>query len=307
MHAIRILIRTVLLGAGGPMKWLVATLLPVVGLTGIAAAQAPFSACVDREGRPIRSVTETNMGWAGVATVQNDEPLILWNSDAMKGVPEIDQLFIYLHECGHHVLGHVYEHGDGSKKEVEADCWAIQLMADGGMVNGTGVDAVERGRKRVQGDDTHLGGEAAVMSLRECLDIRTSAAAWSLALDSLMRAAQDSFLGIRGRKLAPLKDGTAVHDARLDVAGTFDCEVIGTRSVRCMVFAARKVGAAEKRFDTIVKVIQPLLATEWTSRQERTAEGPVRRSFQAEHGETGTFLSLTVLNSARVWFILRRP
>lgn len=288
------------------MRWLVA-ILPVVCATGTAAAQAPFNACVDRQGRPIRSVTETSMGWAGAATVRNDEPLILWNSNAMKGVPEIDQLFIYLHECGHHVLGHVYDYGDGSKKEVEADCWAIQLMADGGMVNGTGVDAVERGRKRVQGDYTHLGGEAAVMSLRECLNIRTSAAAWALAIDSLMLAAQDSFLGIRGRRLAALADGTPVHDARLDVAGTFDCEVIGTRSVRCMVFAARKVGAAEKRFDALVKVVQPTLAAEWTSRQERPAEGAVRRSFQAEHAETGTFLSLAVLNTARVWFVFRRP
>jgi hypothetical protein len=72
------------------------------------------------------------------------------------------------------------------------------------MIKGRHLAALERARRTVPGDDTHLGGEAHIWSLRRCLEMRTDRKAWATALDTLVRAAEDSFVASRGRALDSL-------------------------------------------------------------------------------------------------------
>jgi hypothetical protein len=82
----------------------------------------------------------------------------------------------------------------------------------------------------------------------------------------VVSAAQDSFTARRGRLL----DSTStppVFEALLDVPGTYDCEIVGG-ALRCMVFAAQKDGAAEQRYQQLVKILRAWLPSGWTSAEQ---------------------------------------
>jgi hypothetical protein len=86
-----------------------------------AHAQVPFEACRDRDNRPIPGVVDNAMAYAGMATVQNGHPVILWNAHSNGRLSQTEQVFIYLHECAHHSLGHLYHIAVDSRDELEAD------------------------------------------------------------------------------------------------------------------------------------------------------------------------------------------
>ncbi len=162
------------------------------------------------------------MVWAGFATEREGKPVILWNKKTNQQLSTTDQIFIYLHECAHHTLGHLYRLPYTPTVELEADCWAIQLMVDGRMIKGRHLDVLEKSRRTTRGDAYHLGGEAHIQSLQ------------------------------RGRMLDSTT-GDPVYEALLDAPGTYDCEVVGA-AVRCLVFAARKAGAAKERFERLMNI-----------------------------------------------------
>jgi hypothetical protein len=267
-----------------------------------AHAQVPFDACRDRDDLPIAGVVENTMAYAGMATVQNGHPVILWNARSNARLSRTEQIYIYLHECAHHTLGHLYHRSVEARDELEADCWAIQLMVDGGMIKSRHLAVLERSRKTVRGDDTHLGGEAHVRSLEECLSIRTDAKAWAVALDTIVVAAQDSFTGRRGRLLDSIST-PQVFEALLDVPGTYDCEIVGG-AMRCLVFAARKDGTAEKRYEELVRIMRAWLPVGWTSTEQVGSDGQ-SRTFLAQDGLTGTLLTCARTGS-RVYLLVKR-
>lgn len=130
-----------------------ALVLALASLTAQAQAQVPFDACRDRDDGPILGVVDNTMTHAAVATVRNGHPMIRWNSRTNGRLSQTEQIFIYLHECAHHTLGHLYHPAaDDARDEREADCWAIQLMVDGGMIKGRHFQALERSRRTVRGD-----------------------------------------------------------------------------------------------------------------------------------------------------------
>lgn len=267
-----------------------------------AHAQVPFEACRDRNDLPIPGVVNNTMTYAGMATVQNDHPVILWNARTNGRLSRTEQIYIYLHECAHHTLGHLYHRSVEARDELEADCWAIQLMVDGGMIRSRHLEVLERSRKTVRGDDTHLGGEAHVRSLEECLSIRTDAKAWAAAFDTVTLAAQDSFAARRGRLL----DSTStpqVFEALVDVPGTYDCEVVGG-ALRCPVFAARKDGPAEKRYEELVKITRAWLPVGWTSTEQVGGDGK-SRTFLAQDGLTGALITWAYAGT-RVYLLVKR-
>src|SRR5687767_3085964 len=166
-----------------------------------AWAQVPFNACLDRQGEVIPGIPDNTIAYAGIAAEQDGRPVILWNQKENRHLSQTEQIFIYLHECAHHLLGHLYHSPYGPAVELEADCWAIQLMVDGGMIKPRHLEVLERSRRNVRADATHLGGEAHIQSLARCLEMRTDPRAWAAALDTLIRAAQDSFASSSGRVL----------------------------------------------------------------------------------------------------------
>lgn len=270
-------------------------------LPSSAAAQIPFNACVSREGRVIPGIADNTIPYAGVATVRDGSPVILWNQKSNQHLPQTEQIFIYLHECAHHSLGHIYESNYTPAHELEADCWAIQLMVDGGMIRYRHLAEMEKSRRTMRGDAYHLGGEAHIRSLARCLEMRTDPKAWAVALDTLVRAALDSFASSSGRVL----DSTPsmVYESSVGSPGTYDCEVTGG-TLRCLVFASRKPKPAGERFERLVDIIRGWLPVGWTS-VERAGASAGERTFLAQDGMTGTLLTL-VVRKTRVYFLVTR-
>jgi hypothetical protein len=266
-----------------------------------AFAQVPFNACLDRQGQVIPGVADNTIPWAGVATVRNGTPVILWNAKNNQHLPQTEQIFIYLHECAHHTLGHVYQSNYTPAVELEADCWAIQLMVDGGMVKYRHLAELEKSRRTVRGDAFHLGGDAHIQSFTRCLEIRTDPKAWAAALDTVIRAAADSFASSSGRVLESTPN--MVYESAVGTPGTFDCEVTGG-TLRCVVFASRKPKPAGERFDRLVQILRAWLPVGWTWLERPGATGG-DRTFLAQDGTTGTLLTLAV-SGTRVYFLVKQ-
>jgi hypothetical protein len=156
----------------------------------------------------------------------------------------------------------------------------------------------------VRGDDTHPSGKALIDSYERCLSIRTDARAWAAALAAFTAAAPDSFAAILGHPVEDAMPG--IHESTQDAPGTYDCEVRGMDSVRCLVFAARKAGAARKRYQELVKIFRAWLPPTWTSIEQPGTATLVERQFLAQDSETNTVIGLLVTSEARVYFVVRR-
>jgi hypothetical protein len=284
---------------------LVALLLALAG--GTASAQAPYDACVDRRGTPIPSRTDNRMSYAGMATMEDGKPVIRWNRKLMDGAPEVEQAFIYFHECAHHNLGHL-AFGDAPRMEVEADCWAIQLLVDGGLFAHNLVDTLLERRATVQADMAHLGGDAHAWSLQRCLSLRTDREEWARALPPLLEAARDGFQGIRGAQLdGPAAGAPGVWASRLDLPGTYDCEVVGSQRLRCIIFVSRKQGPAESRYRKMIDVLGEVLPPEWPRAENASKVPSLLRAFHARDPASATIVSLLLGRDAKVQFVVTPP
>jgi hypothetical protein len=284
-------------------RWMPLVAGSVLLFAARAEAQAPFDACFDRLGQPIPSVADDAIGRGGVATYQGGQRVILWNNEANKSASLTTQLFLYLRACAQHNLGHLQQR-PSPQLEGEADCWAIQLMVDGGMIGGRNLDLLQREQVAVRGDDNLPGGKALIDRYEQCLAIRTDAKAWAAALAAFTAAAPDSFAAIRGHPVEDAMPG--IHESKQDAPGTYDCEVRGMDSVRCLVFAARKAGAARKRYQELVKIFRGWLPPTWTSIEQGGTANLVERQFLAQDSETNTVIALLVTSEARVYFVVRR-
>lgn len=283
--------------------------LLVCTVAGAANAQ---NLCVDRSGRPISEIIDNSLTSAGGAVLRNGERLILWNQAAASRSSETGQLFLYLHECAHHTLGHVYK-SPNLRWELEADCWAFQVLAEGGLVKNRRLLEFERDLAATSGDALHLGGEVLLDSLQRCLSIRTDHQAWAAALKAFTSAAQERFVSIRGDPVPDAPLGT--YESLTDAPGTFDCEVLDPASLRCPLFLSRKDGPARSRYEQLVKIFRRWLPPDWTSIDQRvpwvgpevpTARRPVRQ-FLAQDSENGTLLALVLTQQHRVYLVVRSP
>src|SRR5688500_5155805 len=154
------------------------------------AAQLPSDECVDRAGRPVRSIVRNDMPWAGAATELNGESVIYWNQSRNARASLASRLFIYMHECAHHTLGHVWK-AQGPQWEAEADCWAVQTLWERGSLRGRGMRQLEREVRRNRSGLRRFAGFSG--SLHDCLAIKTDRTAWRRLLAALAEASEDSF------------------------------------------------------------------------------------------------------------------
>lgn len=272
--------------------------------TGRALAQVPFDACVDRQFRPIPGKVDNRIPGAAMASMENGQRWILWNQSSMTGTTSTTKLFVYLHECAHHSLNHLTK-GESRTIEDQADCWAYQLLVDGGMINGSHRSELVRELKHWPGDMSHLGGEALVRWLDDCVALRTRQGAWNSSLEQLTLSARTRFDSIQGQPIPDVPPGT--FETTLGTPGTFDCELIQPRALRCMVFAARKQGSAEKRFQALTRIIDKWLPLGWSSTQPAKPGGDLQRSYVAQDGDSGMVIILGLTDTGRVYFMLRPP
>ena len=80
--------------------------------------------CRDFRNRIVRTVEVQALGDAGRAEFIEGGPVIMLDPVLMGGLPANLQVFFKLHECAHHVLGHLF--APTTESEKEADCWAIK-------------------------------------------------------------------------------------------------------------------------------------------------------------------------------------
>jgi len=273
-------------------------LVPLAVLASLAAAplaaqDVPFTGCVDREGRPVRGLAHSPMNLAGYATVEEGEPRIYWNRRANQRLSRSTQMLIYLHECAHHVLGHLWK-PRSLRWEIEADCWAVQLMTERELVRRVDLEQTLREVRRQRGDAIHLGGMELVAVLLQCLSVKTDPLAWAGALDTLARASGGGFAALRGQPLPdPNTRDAERHESSLDLPGTFDCEVGPGREVRCAVFEATSARGASRRLERLARIVRAWLPPGWTAGE--TAEPGAVRAFAADDPASGTRLLLRVV------------
>jgi hypothetical protein len=286
---------------------LVMPLVLTVAASAPAAAQLPFDGCIDRHDRPVRTVVRNDLGgWAGQATLVNDEPVIYWNADANGRLSRPAQIFIYLHECAHHMLGHLWK-PNALKWEMEADCWAVQRMWESGMLDGQHIAVIERELRTTRADEHHLGGNALMRALQRCLDVKTDQDAWAAALTAFTAASRDGFAAIRGQAIPP-HGASGRFETAVDLPGTYDCEITPAREVRCTVFAAREAQRTRTRHRELAKIIRAWLPPLWTTDERGTeSDEGVTHSFVAEDGEHGIRIELVATPANRITFAMTPP
>jgi hypothetical protein len=280
-----------------------AALILLLALPAVISAQLPLDGCIDRAGRPVRGIIRNDMAWGGVATVENGESVIYWNQRRMGVRSRTTQIFVYLHECGHHLLGHVWK-PNGAKWEQEADCWAVQLMWEGGMIAGRHLRVLEEELSRTRGDAIHLGGKQLLEALKGCLAIKTDRRAWAAALARFIEAGADSFASIRGQAVPTPASRSGVHESLADLPGAYDCEVTVGHRVRCTIFAAREGDRVAERFGELARIIPGALPDGWTSREAREPSAGALRELVAEDTVSGLQLSLVSTPAHRIEFAI---
>jgi hypothetical protein len=291
------LIRRRVPGTGG------LALILVLLVPSALRAQLPMDGCIDRADRPVRGIIRNDMVWAGVATVEKGESVIYWNQRRMGGRSRTTQIFVYLHECGHHLLGHIWKAND-ARWEQEADCWAVQLMLEGGMIAPRHLRVLEEELSRTRGDAIHLGGEQLLAALKRCLAIKTDRRAWAAALARFVEAGADSFASIRGQAVPTPASRSGVYESLADLPGTYDCEITAGHRVRCTIFAARDADRVAERFGELARIIPAALPSTWTAREAREPAAGAVRELVAEDTVSGLELNLVSTPAHRIVFTL---
>src|SRR5262249_50525219 len=130
---------------------------------------SPFGlGCVDARGVEVTAVL-TDINDLAQARIERDgRPLIEYTKRLLK-LPEKSKLFFYAHECGHHVLAHLFSPIDFNK-EQQADCWAVQTLHQHGLIDQSDLPGIQQDLGHIgRADDTHIPGMQRAQNLKWCL------------------------------------------------------------------------------------------------------------------------------------------
>lgn len=243
--------------------------------------QSPYQQCLDRLERPIEWVVDNTLPYAGVATVTPDgTPVIIYNQKSLKRASPQARQFVYLHECGHHALRHVWK--DPSRlREMEADCWAIQQMVEQGLIKERNVDELQ----------TEIGAARGIGSLKGCVKVKTDEDLWRQRLDLLSLAGAHTFDGIRGDPI-PEDPEQGFFESTLDLPGIFNCELTPEDSFSCVIFDGRDEKGVRKHFEKVRSVIESWLTDDWMTFERVRARPTELRRFVAQEIQSGSLLTL---------------
>lgn len=257
----------------------------------VAHAQVPFNACVDREDRPIQGLVDNTIPYAGIATIDVDgAPVIFYNQKSMSQATEDARHFVYLHECGHHALRHVWK--DPSRlHEMEADCWAIQYMVEHGYLRGRHVDRLQ----------TELGSARGLGSLKNCVEVKTDQELWRKSLDLLTLAGAHKFAPIRGDPI-PEDPERGFFESTLDLPGTFNCELTPGGSFTCEIFDGQDEGTTEDHFERVLPIIHGWLTEDWLTFERSGARVNEVRRFVAQEIQSGALITLVMTTDNEIVF-----
>jgi hypothetical protein len=125
--------------------------------------------CRDFRGSVVRAIRMDDIGDVAHARVINRMPIITLNQSRLDTLPVKLQIFFFHHECGHHVMGHVFY--PTATSENEADCWAIKLGRSQGQFTRKDVEDFAPHLARSRGSPFgHLPGPLRAQRLLACFD-----------------------------------------------------------------------------------------------------------------------------------------
>jgi hypothetical protein len=156
----------------------------VIGLVALALGGRPAAAdgletqpviagnpmrCYDYRGAVVRTLQTTQLGDVGRASIIARMPIISLDSDRLATLPAKMQVFFYMHECAHHVLGHVVR--PTLESEREADCWSINYGRMAGIFSRADIEGFAPHLARSRGSRFgHLPGPERQAYLLKCYD-----------------------------------------------------------------------------------------------------------------------------------------
>ena len=164
-------------------------LAPFIGAASLYAGQVqkgPFrsevrtklleSKCVDYYKRPVLHVRNDKIGDVASSNMMrlqgvNMGPMTIVNINRITKLSRASQLFFIAHECGHHVLGHLYFRRPGQVVEQEADCYAIRSLIRNGMFTLKDVASVQSDlRQYGRASQYHATGSERASALIQCME-----------------------------------------------------------------------------------------------------------------------------------------
>lgn len=154
-------------------------ILALVGAAGSGAAQEEPGGrtliagvtleCSDFRGRPVQTYKTSGLGDVARSTLYGRIPVITLDTEVMESLSGKLQIFFYLHECAHHVLGHMFAPQPDS--ENEADCWSIKTGRDQSYFNRADILAFTNRIMASPGSARgHLPGRERMAYLLECFE-----------------------------------------------------------------------------------------------------------------------------------------
>lgn len=132
--------------------------------------------CFDYYRRPVLNVRNDTLNDVAFSDLLRHRgvhmgPMIIINYKILARLSKPSQRFFITHECGHHVLGHLYFRRPGPVAEQEADCYAVRTLIRSGEFTLKHIEAVQQdmitfGRKT----NYHLAGEERAAALLKCIE-----------------------------------------------------------------------------------------------------------------------------------------
>ena len=148
-----------------------------------------YAGCVDIRGREVAAVVDSQIPDVARAFVdqQSGQPLVAYNPAIMGMLAPETQLFFFVHECAHHVIGHAVGLATPRTMEQEADCWAANRLHMTGLLGPRELQIIQADIIRYgRGDATHLPGNFRAANLAGCVN----------GSEPVTRLAQGSTFGI---------------------------------------------------------------------------------------------------------------
>jgi|GEM_PF-5271594 len=134
------------------------------------------SRCTDYYSRPVLHVRNDSLSDVAFSDLMRHRgvpmgPMTILNIRRLSKLSKAAQLFFIAHECGHHVLGHLYFRSSRQLAEQEADCYAIRTLIRSGLFTLKDVADVQVDmRKYAQASTMHISGDERAVALIECLE-----------------------------------------------------------------------------------------------------------------------------------------
>lgn len=94
--------------------------------------------CHDFRGAVVRTLQTTELGDVGRASIVARVPVIQLDTERLAKLPPKLQIFFFMHECAHHVLGHVIR--PTLQSERDADCWSANYGRWAGLFSRKDVE-----------------------------------------------------------------------------------------------------------------------------------------------------------------------